>query len=90
MKRDRLVLIDWVDSHRNPNSWTPLDEFPEPAPLQCRSVGWLVHDGEDCKVVVPHLISGSGHATAPDQGCGDMTIPACAVIRMVDLEAPPG
>lgn len=84
----RLVLIDWVDSHRNPNSWTPLDEFPAPKPLVCRSVGWLAHDGNDCKVVIPHLIEGGQNGATPEQGCGDMTIPAQAILRMYELRAP--
>ena len=48
----------------------------------CQSVGWLLHDGEDCKVVVPHV------AQQAEQGCGDMTIPTASVRRIVDLEAP--
>jgi hypothetical protein len=82
----RLVLIEWLDSHRNPNSWASLDEFPDPQPLICRSVGWLLHDTPECKVVVPHFAGEQG--AAPEQGCGDMTIPTRAVLRVVDLQAP--
>lgn len=81
----RLVLIDWLDSFGCSASWTALDQC-EPSALVCRSVGWLIHDDEDCKVVVPH-ISASEHANATQQGCGDMTIPSVAVLKMVDLEA---
>lgn len=53
-----------------------------PTPMFCRSVGWLLHDGEDAKVVVPHVAIGPGH------GCGDMTIPTVAIRRLVELEEP--
>ena len=52
--------------------------------MLCRSVGWLVYDGDECKVVVPHL--SDERAQAPRQGCGDMTIPTCAIVRMIELD----
>jgi hypothetical protein len=51
--------------------------------MTCQSVGWLAHDGDDCKVLVPHVAQVGGDE--PDQGCGDMTIPARAVVKVVDL-----
>lgn len=53
-----------------------------------RSVGWLVYDGKDCKLVVPHL-SEAGHVSAKQQGCGDITIPASSIVRIVDLPLVP-
>ena len=54
--------------------------------MRCRSVGWLAHDGDECKVLIPHVGEvGDGES---DQGCGDMTIPTRAVLRMLDLKAP--
>ena len=51
--------------------------------LVCRSVGWLVLDGERAKVVAPHL--NQQEAGVALQGSGVMTIPARAVLRIVDL-----
>jgi hypothetical protein len=83
----RLVLIEWVDSFGCSSSWTSL-EGSRAAPLMCRSVGWLLHDTETCKVVVPHITNTDEGITR--QGCGDMTIPTCAITRMIDLsETPP-
>lgn len=80
----RLVLVEWVDSYGCSPSWTSLDQpMPPPRVMTCKSVGWLAHDGPDCKVLVPHLAKVG--PDDPDQGCGDMTIPACAVTRMLDL-----
>ena len=79
----RLVLVEWVDSCGAIARWQYLDES-EPEYILCRSVGWLVYDGEDCKRIVPHI---GQHTTgdAREQGCGDMTIPTLAIRKMVDV-----
>lgn len=79
----RLVLIEWVDSYGCSSEWADL-EGCNPAPMVCRSVGWLIHDGKDCKVIVPHL-SQHEHPNAGQQGCGDMTIPTSAVLSVADV-----
>lgn len=86
-KTMRLVLVEWVDSYGCSASWESIGVPLQPRVMVCRSVGWLAHDGEDCKVLVPHVAEvGEGE---PDQGCGDMTIPAQAVVRISDLALPP-
>ena len=82
-KTPRLVLIEWEDSHGD-GSWQQLDGEIEDRALICRSVGWLVLDGERAKVVAPHV--NQGEDGVPLQGCGLMTIPARAVLRIVGLE----
>ncbi|QDU67728.1 hypothetical protein [Engelhardtia mirabilis] len=79
----RLVLIEWLDSFGCASRWSFIEE-PEspPEPKVCRSVGWLAHDGETCKVILPHVAFDDGE---PEQAMGDMTIPTCAVVRIVDL-----
>ncbi len=78
------MLVEWVDSYGCSSSWEEIGEpFDAPTVMICRSVGWLVHDGDDCKVLVPHVAEvGAG---ALRQGCGDMTIPTVAVVRIEDL-----
>ena len=78
----RLVLIEWRDSWGCSSSWQSIEEC-KPDAMVCRSVGWLLYDGDDCKVVVPHL--SDERAQVPRQGCGDMTIPTCAIVKMTDL-----
>jgi hypothetical protein len=46
-----------------------------------------MHDGEDCKVVVPHLHNREGSGIEP-QGCGDMAIPTRSVLKMTLLNVP--
>ena len=79
----RLVLIEWVDSYGVSATWQNLSNC-EPELMVCQSVGWLVHDDERCKVIVPH-ISQPDHPTTSQQGCGDMTIPSSAILRIADL-----
>lgn len=74
----RLVLIEWVDSFGCSSSWESLEGL-NPSVMNCESVGWLAYDGEDFKVVIPHT------AVGVDQGCGDMTIPCCAITKITDL-----
>ena len=64
-------------------TWQQLDGDLEDRALVCRSVGWLMLDGEHTKVVAPHL--SEQDAGVPLQGSGIMTIPARAVLRIVSL-----
>jgi hypothetical protein len=79
------VYVEWRDSYGCSSTWQALSA-PPATPMICRSVGWLLHDAADCKVIVPH-ISGD-HPTLAPQGCGDMTIPTAAILRLEDLGDP--
>ena len=78
----RLVLVEWEDSFGCSSSWASV-EHVNPCTLVCRSVGWLIHDAADCKVIVPHLTM--PNANVERQGCGDMTIPTSAVRKLVPI-----
>ena len=54
-------------------------------PLYCQSVGWLLTENKNCKVNVPH-IGGEKNGNTMMQGCGDLTIPARAIIKMTVLQ----
>lgn len=81
----RLVFVEWVDSYGCSPSWVQLDGC-SPRAMICKSVGWLLHDDSEIKVLVPHV--STPMQDAPAQGCGDMTIPTRAVIRMIELSDP--
>ena len=87
----QFVMIEWVDAFGCTPDWRELSEADdwEPAPILCRSVGWLCHDGKECKVVVPHVADSPGDD--PKQGCGEMTIPTVAIraIRNVSISETP-
>lgn len=74
----RLVLVCWWDSHQR-TGWT----FDDPAkyPLQCFSMGWLVHDGKEAITVAAHL----AYSDDGRQRTGEMTIPKCAIESIDDL-----
>lgn len=76
-KKLRLVMIEWLDSHRT-EGWH--DDDPSENPLTCRSVGWLVYDGKDAKTVAPHMTD-----EEVPQRCGEMTIPSRAVLKIRTL-----
>lgn len=78
------MLVDWEDSCGAIARWQYMDESG-PELVTCRSVGWLVYDGKDCKRIVPH-VGQHGGVDSRQQGCGDMTIPTSAIVKIVDLE----
>lgn len=69
-----LVLIEWLDSHQVAGWHT---EAPATKPLLCRSVGWLVYDGDEGKTLAPHMTDED-----TPQRCGEMTIPTGAITKI--------
>lgn len=82
----KLVYVEWVDSFGCSSAWTELGDC-KPEPLICKTVGWLCHDGDEYKVVVPHITC-EGHNQTLRQGCGDMAIPTKAIVRIAPLALP--
>lgn len=80
MTDSRLVLVEWLDSHRQVE-WSR-GEVDLDLPI-CRSVGWLVAESASAVAVAPHM-------TVEDdpQRCGMMVIPRPAVVRIVDITSP--
>ncbi|MGE3154747.1 MAG: hypothetical protein AB7G48_19445 [Nitrospiraceae bacterium] len=80
----KLVLIEWLDSHAG-RGWQTTEQIERAAePLYCRSVGWLVADRKDCKVLVPHM-AGEKNGEIMLQGCGDLTIPTASIEKITVL-----
>ncbi len=86
MRTMKLVYIEWFDAYGCSSTWQDMPEI-KPSPIVCKSVGWLLHDGDDCKVIVPHTMP-DDHDHANPQGCGDMTIPTVAIKRIVEMKEP--
>lgn len=76
-----LVEIKWADSFGAGSSWGEIEQMAVKR-FHCYSVGYLVHDGDDVKIIVPHMHSADEEIGAVESGCGDMTIPTCAVVEM--------
>lgn len=79
MSTPKLVLIEWEDSHYKPGWSRDLGEG-QLTPVLCKSVGWLMHDGKEAKVIANHI---SDEETP--QTCGAMSIPTRAVRRIKKL-----
>jgi len=81
----KLVLIEWLDSHSG-RGWQSVERLEAAAePLYCRSVGWLLKDGKECKVIVPH-IGGERNGDIMLQGCGDIAIPTASIVKTTILK----
>jgi hypothetical protein len=81
-----LVYVEWNDSYGVSSHWEEIPKkFKPPKSIICRSVGWLVYDGNKHKVIVPHL---SPVGKKKWNGCGDMAIPATAIVQLVRLRLP--
>jgi hypothetical protein len=77
----KLVLIDWLDSHSG-KGWQPLGAIEENGEsVRCRSVGWLLSDTKERKVIVPHISGEKNRGTIP-YGCGDLSIPSRSIVKM--------
>jgi hypothetical protein len=79
-----LVLIRWQDSRQPTSAWRFLSDVGEPSAVECATVGWLLKDNRDVKVVCQSV----GDLDDPEnaQASGVMTIPARCVISIERLE----
>ena len=76
-----LVLIEWVDSGQPIPGWQWLSDLDPRRAHRCVSVGFLVQDDEQTKVLAPNLGSSNGDEDW-DQASGLITIPAVAITKL--------
>ena len=50
-----LVYIEWVDASRLSDSWMDMADIPDPYRHKCVSVGFLIAENKDAKIVVPTI-----------------------------------
>lgn len=80
-----LVLIRWEDSRQPTSSWVRLSDLPDTqTPVQCASVGWLIKDTVEVKVICQNM--GDIDSEADMQASGIMVIPARCVLSVERLE----
>lgn len=74
----KLVMIEWSDASRLSDSWMDLASIPDAYLHKCVSVGFVISENEDGKIVVP-TIADMEH---PENGhtYGGMLIPSRAII----------
>lgn len=78
-----LVLIEWEDSRQPIAGWMRLSEFDKLEVCKCVSVGFLLHDGEDQKVLAPNMADIEDKHNI--QSSGIIHIPAKCVLRITPL-----
>lgn len=77
MKVNKLVMVTWVDSHRQ-DGWT--SDAVEAKPVVCRSVGWLTGSTKEAKTITPHMSQEDN-----PQRCGCMTIPVRSILKLKQI-----
>lgn len=78
-----LVIIRWQDSRQPCGQWRFVAALPEAKAVEVASVGWLLTDTPDVKVLCQNV----GDLENPDhaQASGIMTIPTRCVISIETL-----
>jgi hypothetical protein len=78
-----LVIIRWQDSAQPISAWKYLSDLPSTRPIECATVGWLLKDNDDVKVICQSV--GDLHNPNNAQASGIMTIPARCVMSIERL-----
>lgn len=81
-----LVMVEWEDSAQPIPAWSYLASFEAPGIIRCASVGWLVRDDEEMKVVAPNM--GGLDCESSVQISGAIQIPTRCVLRVTQLKEP--
>ncbi len=84
MKHCALVLVEWEDSRQPSGRWERLADFSPAGICKCVSVGFLVHDGADKKVLAPNMADVEDEQNI--QATGMINIPTSCVTRIVQIE----
>jgi hypothetical protein len=82
--QNRLVLIEWEDSGQPAPEWRWLDTVGVAEPIRCQTVGFLVRDDKEVKVVAQNMGDVDSDAR---QVSGLIRIPTRAVTRITALAA---
>lgn len=75
-----LVLIEWEDSRQPSSAWKHLAGHPVWDAVKCASVGWLVHDDDQKKVLAPNM--GDIDDASNMQLSGEIVIPTSCVLSI--------
>ena len=79
-----LVLVEWLDSCQPIPGWTHLTDLPEENVTRCVSVGWLISDGDQVKMLAPNM--GDTDSETNMQASGIIRIPEACITRIVKLK----
>jgi len=73
-----LLLVEWIDASRLSDGWIDLSEIPDAYLHKCVTVGFLISESKDGKILVPTI----GDVEHPENRhtYGGMLIPRYAII----------
>jgi len=80
-RKIKLVLIEWADSRQPTTAWERISEKPERNYCKCQSVGWLLQDDAEVKVLAANVADEGDEM----QATGVITIPTVAVLAIKPL-----
>jgi len=83
--RERLVIVEWLDSRQPVSQWMRADDLPEFSAASIQSVGWLLRQDDEMVVVAANLADGG---TDEAQVSGVIQIPARCVVSVELLPSP--
>lgn len=83
MAQPELVLVEWMDSRRPEAAWQHLADAQAWSACRCSSVGFLVADDEEVKVLAPNMADMDDASNV--QLSGAIVIPSSCVLSMVRL-----
>jgi hypothetical protein len=75
----KLVLIEWIDSSQPVPAWHFLSDLPDMEPIRCISVGWLVCETAEVKMLAPNV--GNFESEDNKQASGFIRIPTRCITR---------
>jgi hypothetical protein len=72
-------LVEWIDASRLNDGWMDLAAIPDPYPHRCVSVGFLVAENRQAKILVPTI--GDVEHTDNSHTYRGMMIPRSAITK---------
>lgn len=85
MTTPELVLVEWMDSRRPAAAWQHLADAQAWSACRCSSVGFLIADDDDVKVLAPNMADMDDASNI--QLSGAIVIPTSCVLSMERLAA---
>jgi len=83
MTSAKLVIIEWIDSRQPVGGWQRISDFERSDICKCVSVGFLIHDEEEQKVLAPNMADIEDRHNI--QASGVIHIPTKCVLRITPL-----
>ena len=81
--KHQLVKIEWKDSTQPVSEWQHLNDLADTKPISCFSVGFLLQNDDEMKVLAPNMAD--IHNDLNIQASGIIAIPSSCVVKISKL-----